>query len=395
MRLVSPRSNVSAVVLVGAYEWGKSPFDRLRPRPLLPVAQIPVVCYALDWLSQAAVDSAAICVNSETQRVREVLGQGTQHSLPLEYVTDATPRGPAGCVRDAAERTNAHTLVVVDGTTIPSFELEPMLAVHRAQKAALTVVVHQEGSTQSRPGGAFIPGGIYILDRAVLDHIPAQGFQDIKEGLIPRLYDAGARVVTHVARGASPQILNAGTYLSVNHWMIESLMERPVTVPDYHARGQVMAHSTARIAGDARIVGPVVIGPGATVAKDATIVGPAAIGADCTVESHAVVSRSVAWARCTVSGGALVDNCILADDAVVPKGGKFFGALMASPAPGRGGRRLLDEPVLQPVDEAGATSPWRPQREEPARGGLATRLFQHYSLVSRPQPPLSDLRYRA
>ena len=84
----------------------------------------------------------------------------------------------------------------------------------------------------------------------------------------------------------------------------------------------------------ARVVGPVLLGPGASVLADATLVGPASLGAECTVEKGALVSRSVAWNRCVVGRSAVVDGCVLTDGAVVGAGESLFHALKVQ-SPGR------------------------------------------------------------
>ena len=63
------------------------------------------------------------------------------------------------------------------------------------------------------------------------------------------------------------------------------------------------------------------VGPGAHRAglprhgRRATVVGPVVLGVGCAVEPRRVVSRTVAWNRCTVGAQAVVDASVLADDA--------------------------------------------------------------------------------
>jgi NDP-sugar pyrophosphorylase family protein len=378
--VVNRRSDVSAVILAGVHNWGGSRFESLAPRPLLPIALTPLICYSLDWLSQSGIERATVCANSATGQARAVLGNGSRYSMALDYACDVTPRGTAGCVRDAADD-RASTFVVVDATTIPAVDLDAVLETHEVCGAAATVVVHQERFAQDRRWGLLVPGGIVILDRRVLKLIPERGFQDIKEGLIPKLHSLGERVVTHIALGVSPQVLNAGTYLAVNHWMIGRLTERPPASQGFHGRGQVMAHATARIAADARIVGPVLIGPAATIGKGATIVGPAAIGAGCRVERDAVLSRSIAWNGCVVGRQAVVDGCILADGAAALPREQLFGKLVG-PAPSVG--RPVDPADEGPTHIRGG-SPGQGRREhspgEAWNQGMAARMLHHYAPV--------------
>ena len=41
---------LSAVVLAGTHHWSGSSFERLAPRPLVPVALEPLISYSLRWL---------------------------------------------------------------------------------------------------------------------------------------------------------------------------------------------------------------------------------------------------------------------------------------------------------------------------------------------------------
>jgi mannose-1-phosphate guanylyltransferase len=321
-------SRVRGVVLAGTYHWSGSSFEDLLPRPLVPVAQAPLVSYALRWLRDGGIPRATLCANSASRAVRSYLGGGSRLTMSLEYHEDWTPRGAAGCVRDAASRSDADTLVIADGTSIPAVNIALLLDDHRSAQAAVTIVVHHD--RQARAGERPLnPGGIYVFDRRVLDYIPETGFQDVKETLIPKLYRAGERIVTHAGLGVCPRVLNAETYLAVNHWMIEQVAEDPSPLEHWGAyveNGQLLAHPTAWVAPGARTVGPVLLGPGVKIASGATIVGPTSLGAGCEVGEDALVSRSVAWNRCLVGAGAVVDGCVLADDAVIPQRARLFHA---------------------------------------------------------------------
>src|SRR5262249_55554303 len=143
--------------------------------------------------------------------------------VTVSYHQDPMPRGAAGAVRDAAVASNADTFVVTDGTAIPDVYLEHLLAAHDTTGAAVTVVVHMEdagGKNQCLQ----VPNGIYVINRRALDGVPATGFYDLKENLIPALYRAGQRVVAYSAPSASPRVLDAPSYLAVNEWMVERLV---------------------------------------------------------------------------------------------------------------------------------------------------------------------------
>ncbi|HZM53218.1 MAG TPA: sugar phosphate nucleotidyltransferase, partial [Vicinamibacteria bacterium] len=95
---------ISAVVLAGTHRWSGSSFERLAPRPLVPVALAPLISYPLEWLADAGVRRATICANGTTRDIEAAFGDGRPLGMELSYYKDSTPRGAAGCARDAGLR---------------------------------------------------------------------------------------------------------------------------------------------------------------------------------------------------------------------------------------------------------------------------------------------------
>jgi mannose-1-phosphate guanylyltransferase len=273
------------------------------------------------------VRDVTVCANRDTRTVGALLQEYIPAGLDFDLLEDPVPRGPAGCVCDAAG--DADTLVVVGGTTIPLPNLAGLLASHRASGAALTVVVHAEPSGDGVPR-RHVPAGIYVFERRALEHIPTRGFYDIKESLIPRLYRAGERTIAYPVREWSPRVLDGPSYLALNAWMVERLCDSPPPEGFVRVCG-VLAHESARIAADVECVGPVLVGAGARVMRGATLVGPTSIGGGSTVGAGSLVSRSALWSRCLVGEGAATDGCILADGSMIAPGSRVFGAVQAPP----------------------------------------------------------------
>src|SRR5204862_956512 len=193
-----------------------------------------------------------------------------------------TPRGPAGRARDAAMETDGEIFVVVDGSLIPAVDLEAVLADHVGSGAAMTAVVHEQPGGYAASGRRIAPAGIYMFSRCAFEAVAAAGFQDIKEHLIPALRRRHQRVSAFVANEISPRVIDAETYLAVNHWAIEQIPVRPgrFAAADAVVVGQVAAHPSASVHPRAQIIGPAVLGPGVAVGPYATIVGPVSLGAN-------------------------------------------------------------------------------------------------------------------
>jgi mannose-1-phosphate guanylyltransferase len=309
-------TRVHGVVLAGVHAWGDCVLERAVSRPLVPVANRPLIWYTLRWLRQAGVGEASICANSDTSVLQHCLGDGEALDIELDYYEDVMPRGPAGCARDAVDGGASDGYVVVDGTIVPSIDLDAMLAEHQRSGAALTVAAAPERGREDDPEAALEPVGIYIFSREAIGQVPATGYQDIKEALIPRLYKRGQRIVPFVVRsGAAPRVVNAASYLTVSKWAVCQLAGGSEEPDGYVRQGEALVHQSAGLHASVRVIGPVMVGPRSTVAEGSLLIGPTTVGADCTLGRATVVSRSVLWSGCTVGAGAVLDHTVLTDDA--------------------------------------------------------------------------------
>jgi mannose-1-phosphate guanylyltransferase len=277
-------------------------------------------------MASGGLGQATICANSDTALFRACLGDGRCLGIDVNYAEDTMPRGPAGCIRDVMAQTRRGTFVVVEGGTLPSLNLDELLAAHRGTKAALTIVLSPE-SNEDCPGR---PLGIYIVEAEAIDQVPEHGFQDIKERLIPDLYRAGHRIATVVASPGSPlRVTDAASYLAVNAWATEQM------VRDEGVRGDgssVSPHGS-RVASSARVVGPVWMGPRCVIGPGAIIIGPTCIGAGCEIGAGAVISRSALWDGCRVGAGSIVDHSVVTVGASVEPEAVLRSAFCVSPSP--------------------------------------------------------------
>ena len=330
MNLRTTLDSVAGIVLVGTHPWRNRAFDRLPLRPLIPIAHKPLISYSLAWLRDCGVQQVTVCANRETQALATHLLRHVPAGLAVSYQEDSMPRGAAGAVRDAVTASVANTFVVAEGTAIPNVDLQDLLDAHHASGAVATVVGYSAPGRDGNGDRRQIPSGIYVFNREALDALPVRGFHDIKENLLPQLYQSGQRVVAYAANSANPRVLGAASYLAANEWMVEQLVNNGDAPEGYVRFGSSLVHREASIAATAVLVGPVLVAAGARVLSNAVVVGPTSIGCEATVGRSVLVSRSAIWRRCVVGEHAVADRCILADDTIVTPHAQAFGTVMAA-----------------------------------------------------------------
>jgi NDP-sugar pyrophosphorylase family protein len=335
----SDRTRVAAIVLAGSHAWRRQSIESFMPRPVLPVGNRPLIAHPLMWLAAGGIKDAIICTNGLSGLIRQHVTALT--GLPaLTYFDDETPRGPAGSAADAMARLEGGPLVIVEHSTIPELDLPRLVADHRASGAAATIVVQPRNLDGRGPSGSAVPVGIYVFERRALEGVPSLGYQDIKEMLLQRLHLAGEQVRIHAAEAWCYRVIDARSYLNVNHSVIDRACAGHAAAaaavqqdgPPSHG-ASVIAHPTSRIEPGALVIGPVVLGAHSVLRRDSVVIGPTAIGRQTTVHRGAVVSRSVVWDRCDVSEGAFVNQSVVVSDICVPAGARLTEVVRVPSAP--------------------------------------------------------------
>ncbi|MEP0842128.1 MAG: NDP-sugar synthase [Phycisphaerae bacterium] len=326
------KSEAQGIVLAGIHAWGGCILEQICPRPLLSVAGRPLIWYGLEWLRSGGVGRATICANSDTESLRFWLGGGRDLGLSLDYYEDTMPRGPAGCIKDAGEHGDADTFVVLEGTLLPSVDLAGMLAAHRAAGASLTVAVR--GQSGRDPNAPSEPVGIYVVSRAALEAIPPRGYQDIKEGWIPRLHEGGDRVVPFVTSiDGVRRVTGIRSYLAATQWAVSTISNgRGWEDHRYSRHDEAWLHPTVQRDPHVILRGPMLIGAGVHLARGVSIVGPAVLGPDSRVERSAVLSGVIASAGCRIGAGAVLSRCVLLRHAEVEADLVMRDAIRGAPA---------------------------------------------------------------
>lgn len=324
-------STLCGVILAGGHRWGANELEGLMPRAMLPIVGSPLLCYSLRYLRDAGIREAVVCANSATRAVADLLGDGEQFGMNIQYFEDITPRGPAGCIREAGELTDADDLLVIEASSIIRGRLNALLDHHNNSSATLTLGVARDTASQS---GALLarPTGIFLCNRRAIEHIKVTGYSDVKESLIPALRQHGKHVSSVNFGSDVIRVSDFDSYLAANDFVIRELTRNRTPLTGFTLTRQAYVHKTARVSDRAKLIGPVWIGAEAEIAAGATLVGPVCIGNRSVIASGAIVCSSVLWDESVVGEGAIIDTSVLSTGAQVGAGESTYHALQTSAA---------------------------------------------------------------
>ena len=212
---------MKAMVLAAGEGTRLRPLTLTAPKVLLPVAGVPLVRHILAWLRSHGIREVVLNLHYLGEQIRESLGDGSTLGMQIVYSPEETMLGTAGGVRRMAHYFDG-PFVVHYGDVLTDFDLTDMVRYHRASKAAATLSILKVSRARSagvvemdnagrvlsfveKPNERAVSsnlesGGTYVLEKAVLDHIPAGVPSDFGHDVLPALLAAGLPVSGYILR---------------------------------------------------------------------------------------------------------------------------------------------------------------------------------------------------
>jgi len=323
---------MQAVVLVGGEGTRLRPLTSWRPKPVITLVDRPFLVYMLEWLAGHGVDDVILSCGFEPTKVRETLGDGAAHGVRLRYVVEPEPRGTAGALKEA-EAWLEERFLMLNGDVLTDVDVSAQVALHERSGAVGTlglvpvedpsayglVLLEADGAVEGfleKPGAGELVGldeylisaGIYVLERSVLDLIPAGRNVSIEREVWPQLvghglYGCADRDAYWMDIGTPERYLQ-GTF---------DILEGRVRTAVRQRLGTSFVGQAEGVRNEGRIIPPAVIDPGCTIESGAQVGPLAVLGPGVTVGTGSRVERSV-----VLDGGVVGEHCELVDCVVAP-----------------------------------------------------------------------------
>lgn len=195
------------------------------PKPLTPVAGVPVLHRNLRWLASAGIKETYINLHHRADEVKASVG-GSQFGLRVEWSHEDPILGTAGAAKKLERELGSEkTFLMVYGDNVLNFDLKKFIAAAEKSPALVTIAVFDPaknantgiagGRVQSDAQGrvtAFVEGqpsatgfvnaGVYVCDARVLERIAAPPkASDWARDIFPALLAEGETLRAEVIDG--------------------------------------------------------------------------------------------------------------------------------------------------------------------------------------------------
>lgn len=201
----SQKDAETAVILAGG-DKKKLKFEGTY-KPLAKVEGIPLIINSIQKLKEAGVKKIIIAAGPITDKVFELVGDGSEYGVTIIYLKD-DGTGTAGAIK-SAEKHISGPFFVVFGDEYFDFDMRKMVEFHTMNGNPATMAIAVTALEKSKDSVKimgnkiikfeykpkagetthYVNAGIYLFDRSVLDMIQSKG--SLEKELFPSLTKKG------------------------------------------------------------------------------------------------------------------------------------------------------------------------------------------------------------
>jgi glucose-1-phosphate thymidylyltransferase len=328
---------MKGVLLSGGTGSRLRPITHTGPKQLVPVANKPVLEYAIEDLKEAGISEIGVILgNKGRDEIQELLGDGSKYGVEITYIIQGNPLGlahAAGCARDFV---GDDDFVMYLGDNILKSGVTDLVESFKAGDYGAGIALQEVDNPQAfgiadvddagnvteliekpdDPPTNLALIGMYVFSPAVFDAIddlePSwRGELEITDA-IQALLEAGHAIDSHVVTGWWKDTGKPEDILHANRLVLEDeALETAGTIEDgAETDGRIELHESSTIKEGAVVRGPVSIAANTTI-KSGTYVGPyTSIGANSTLENIHIENSVVIGDSTLTASGRIVDSLL-------------------------------------------------------------------------------------
>ncbi|MFO7899896.1 MAG: sugar phosphate nucleotidyltransferase [Planctomycetota bacterium] len=324
------------------------------PKPMLPLANRPIITNTFDRLSSMGVDRVGLVVGHEGRRLQELMGDGRDYGMDIAYVWQEEKLGTGHAVGLSEEFVGDAPFVLTWGDVVTRADNYPLIAeryeagdcdavltVFQVPDASATAAVDVEdgrvvGITEKPPPGtrpnAMANAGIFIwppaIFRCLCDLQPSPRGEYEFTDAIARFVASGGRVAAHPLRGYRENVTDPETCIATNREILDELLaDGACRIAPDSRRNDHVELITSEVKPGANIGRDCRVGPHVSVGENARIgpgclIGPnVSVGPNCSVGARCELSHAILMPGCTVGPASRLSYAVV--DAGLELGGRI------------------------------------------------------------------------
>jgi NDP-sugar pyrophosphorylase family protein len=339
-----PMHDVQAVILAGGKGTRLRPITLDRPKPLVPVANRPLIVHQLNHLARAGVKDVTLALGYSAEQFGTVEEEADRLGMGLRLLTEPAPRGTGGALRWCYDQGafDDRPLLWMNGDVVASPDVDVLVDFHEQRSSQVTLwltsardvsqfgVLELDGSggvqrflekpAPEETDSHLVNAGILLLEPRVLERIPADAFFSFEQNLLPEMVRNDEPVYGLFDGSYWLDIGRPPFFRMANRHVLEQRV-------DWQPAGEEVEPG---------------LWAGKNVQLDGVVIHPAAFGDGTVLEAGAqLFGRTVLGNNVEVREGVKLEDSVLFDDVQIAKGAEILNSAVCT------GARIGEGVVLQ------------------------------------------------
>lgn len=313
--------NLKAMIMAAGVGSRLDPLTKAVPKPLVPIANRPVMDILFEKLSSIGVKDVVANTYYLAEQIIDRY-KNNNFGINFEYIKEETLSGTAGGLKKCQFFFNeGEDFIVLSADGLSNADLLQGIETHKNSGAIATIgikqipieeVAHfgvvvtdkdgfitefQEKPSVEEAKSNFINTGIYIFNYKIFDYIPANTFYDFAKNVFPELLKSHA----------------INTFEINQYWTdIGTLEQYEQSTQDLFNGLCSFAHSGVRSKGNGSYIA------GSSIIPESTqIIGNCTIGDNCTLGKNVTLENCILWDNVKVNDNVTVSNSVVASNSTV------------------------------------------------------------------------------
>jgi mannose-1-phosphate guanylyltransferase / phosphomannomutase len=334
---------MKAVIMAGGEGTRLRPLTCSRPKPMVPVANKPVMEHIIELLKKHNINDIAVTLQYLPDLIREYFDDGKAFGLKMRYYVEQKPLGTAGSVKNAEDFLD-DTFLVISGDALTDIDLGSAIAFHKSKGAMATLVLKrvdiplEYGVVVTDDSGRIVrflekPSwgevisdtvntGIYILSPEIFKWIKSNEVFDFSKDLFPALLKDNRLLYGYITEDYWCDIGDIGVYMQANRDVLNGKVK--VNIAGVEISKGVWIEDDTVIEDGVRFEAPCMIGSGCHIGKGTKVGRFTVIGDNNIVSVQCSTKRSIVWRNCTINSDVQLRGSIICNHVHLKQGVSAF-----------------------------------------------------------------------
>lgn len=332
--------SLKGLILSGGLGTRLRPLTHTGAKQLIPVANKPMIFYAIEDLKNAGIVDIGIVVGHDKLRIESIknaVGDGSYWGVKITYIEQAAPQGIGHAVLISERFIGNDNFVVYLGDNIlkggiqqfveefesSEYDAGILLAKHKYPINFGVAVLDKSGKLidveekPKKPKSNFVITGIYIFNSRIFDVLketkPSQrGELELTDCISKLIKSKDYEVSSYMVEGYWDDTGDAEAILRANHLILIDLEP----------------HNEGVVEEGARLIGNISIGRGTVIKKGSLIKGPTIIGKNCILGPNTYVGPYTSIGDNSVIVESEIESSIVIGDTKIHFPGKIVDSLI-------------------------------------------------------------------